>query len=759
LRNNNRKTIMPCNSPPPEIPYIETIRLAMGIPNVFLLQFEEDFSGNPFESTEYISTVVYRDGTSSKVTLRDNSTSFDDDSNENQLFHIMWKEKLNAEKKLIVPDTTERFSFETIQSITALDVFMSIFEFLELDQVYQLQFVNKYWWNVVRGTKIFEVKTNSILRRLRLEHDPQVKQLLAEGHEGLMFRSPLMDFGNKKLYFKLKGTNIVFLKSANDPVPKPYLFGESSLEIITANPEPIAIGNLKQLITDKKNWRNVNPPHNLKKMAGLYFNYLQSVRGLLERFVTEYSDTSKLSHLLKRTLNFVTLYKTDSNIVAIDDILLGLHMFLLDHDWFKETTGILDINFTELLLSRRNRKKLEHTTTLWKRRYNEKYIISEDELFKECSMDASYFSKLAVTKFPDCFFDQILHNLELASVTEIENCKFVSRSEDYQDSPNINIVWNYLLLHPLAHRSYCYTSFREIPRYSLRLNSMKYGYLSPENETHVLTVEQGVLTLQRIDKKESNLSQFWRFNHRSRSLENMAGQCITTGDVVAINEDVPKTRFDKTPRRMAVTFISNAPNGQVWQVEHTSPQLLSINYRESYGTLNLLNESGQIIVKQYGQFLWKFEPVSVTTDQQKQVQESKTAQKKHSAESTFKFVSAIHPTLVLSASKHGPVLSKKRDTDDEFQKWVLKDGFIQLSSNSNYVLDIDRADKNPMAQLIFYKKIGKANQLWTIDNDGCIVSQMNGMVLDVDTSDKTLTTIVMYPKHGRANQKWYLENC
>jgi len=105
------------------------------------------------------------------------------------------------------------------------------------------------------------------------------------------------------------------------------------------------------------------------------------------------------------------------------------------------------------------------------------------------------------------------------------------------------------------------------------------------------------------------------------------------------------------------------------------------------------------------------------------------------------------------------ILWNKKHGNDAFnQKWVIdQHGFIHLNENPNFVLDIEGGGGAGTKVILWERKHhDNANQKWRVDGP-FIVSQANGLVLDVDGgSHKAGAHLIVWERkhHNNENQKW-----
>ncbi|BAZ50615.1 extracellular exo-alpha-L-arabinofuranosidase [Nostoc sp. NIES-4103] len=79
--------------------------------------------------------------------------------------------------------------------------------------------------------------------------------------------------------------------------------------------------------------------------------------------------------------------------------------------------------------------------------------------------------------------------------------------------------------------------------------------------------------------------------------------------------------------------------------------------------------------------------------------------------------------------------------------------FFIRSKLNGLVLDIAGSNSAPGTPIVLYKATGTANQQWTINEYGLIVSQLNGFALESQGLDKE---VVANPVTGTITQQWEL---
>jgi hypothetical protein len=82
------------------------------------------------------------------------------------------------------------------------------------------------------------------------------------------------------------------------------------------------------------------------------------------------------------------------------------------------------------------------------------------------------------------------------------------------------------------------------------------------------------------------------------------------------------------------------------------------------------------------------------------------------------------------------------------------DYFFIVSEHNGMVLDIDHASKDDRAKLIVYPYHGGDNQKFKFTSQGYIQSIHSGKVLDVEEGCHQGHKIIQYSAHGGDNQKW-----
>ena len=79
----------------------------------------------------------------------------------------------------------------------------------------------------------------------------------------------------------------------------------------------------------------------------------------------------------------------------------------------------------------------------------------------------------------------------------------------------------------------------------------------------------------------------------------------------------------------------------------------------------------------------------------------------------------------------------------------------QLDQIGNLVLDIQGASLEPGASLIVWPRNGNANQLWSLNGTGQLVSKLNGFVLDVSGGNTgSGARVISWLPRGTKNQLW-----
>ncbi|CAH1247699.1 CRYBG3 [Branchiostoma lanceolatum] len=104
-------------------------------------------------------------------------------------------------------------------------------------------------------------------------------------------------------------------------------------------------------------------------------------------------------------------------------------------------------------------------------------------------------------------------------------------------------------------------------------------------------------------------------------------------------------------------------------------------------------------------------------------------------------------------------IGDKADGDRKFQRWKYNTETRAICSELNdYAIDVSQANAANSAAIISYPCHGGANQAWTFEKNGAIVSGLGTgqWVLDDSEAGGAGSPVILYTAHGGKNQQWYI---
>jgi len=178
------------------------------------------------------------------------------------------------------------------------------------------------------------------------------------------------------------------------------------------------------------------------------------------RFNKDLGSEANLTELVTRTEQFITTFHENPSQIVTDDILFGLHYFLLRSGAFekqcvKNFHGILNINFTNFLENRKNLEQQKLSEEVWKKFYQNMPDSKplEDEkakgMFRTCCSLYEIMLAVGNDKRP---FAHIFEGYKILLEKSNKNYTAV-------DDLVIDALYHLHVLHPSRFRNDCITLF------------------------------------------------------------------------------------------------------------------------------------------------------------------------------------------------------------------------------------------------------------------------------------------------------------